>query len=209
MARTSPKATPAATTVRVRDPKVWRAIRKPFRWRLLEAVRATGGMTAQDLARRAGISSQLMLYHLQLLEKAGLLTHDTGKRARGKGGKFRAGTARIDFAARPDDRTEGRKLESILLALDEEVRESRVPTEPVEDTVRWERLNADEVRRIRAALASIRDILSVAAGRRAGDTSVPDATHVVSMGIQAVRPGTLPSPAWSSSPGRRAGRRGR
>lgn len=209
MARPSPKAAPASTTVRVRDPKVWRAIRKPFRWRLLEAVRSTGGMTAQELARRAGISSQLMLYHLQLLEKAGLLTHDAGKRSRGKGGKFRANATRIDLTARPTDRSESRRLESIMLALDEEVRESRLPTESVEDTIRWERLNPDEIRRIRAALASIRDILSVAAGRRAGDASVPDATHVILMGIQAVRPGTLPSPAWSSSPGRRSGRRGR
>ena len=76
------------TTFRIADAKVWHALRKPERMRLFEAVRSSGGCSAQQLAVRVGMSSPLTHYHLKLLAAAGLLQNAKGKRYRGKGGMF-------------------------------------------------------------------------------------------------------------------------
>jgi DNA-binding transcriptional ArsR family regulator len=204
MARKLSTGRPLKTTaLSLADSRVWRALRKPFRWRLFEVVRASGGISAQDLARRVGISSQLMLYHLQLLEGAGLLAHEAGKRYRGKGGKFRACTERIDLTLRPSNATERRRAASIVSAMDAEARAGHVSSLASATAVRWERLTAIEVRRIQAAFDSVERILEQAAARRAGDMRLPDATHAVSVSIRAATAATLPSPAWSGGRARR------
>lgn len=196
---------PKTTALSLADARVWRALRKPFRWRLFEAVRASGGISAQDLARRVGISPQLMLYHLQRLELAGLLVHDTGKRYRGKGGKFRACTDRVDLTLRPSNSREASRAESIMSALDTEARAGDPSSLAAAPAVRWERLTAAEVRQIQEALDAVEHVLSKAAMRRAGSGEILDATHVVSAAIRPAAAATLPSPAWSS----RRARRGR
>ena len=191
------------TALSLADSRVWRALRKPFRWRLFEAVRASGGISAQDLARRVGITSQLMLYHLQLLEGAGLLVHEAGKRYRGKGGKFRARVERIDLVLRPANATEGRRAESIVSALDTEARAGDPSSLAAASAVRWQRLTATEVRQIQEALDTVEHVLSKAAMRRAGGGEILDATHVVSAAIRPAAAAMLPSPAWSSRRARR------
>jgi predicted ArsR family transcriptional regulator len=210
MPRAKPEKTTDSGPRSLRDGRVWRALRKPFRWRLFEAVRACGGVSAQDLARRVGISSQLMLYHLQLLEAAGLLVHERGRRASGKGGKFRAAERGISIALPSGDRTEARRFESILEELDGETRALRRPQERFDASHRWERLTPDEARRVAAAFAQVHAILDAATARREKDASVPDATHVVAMRVQAVADATLPSPTWCAAPRsrRRTARRG-
>lgn len=206
MARKLSTGRPLETTaLSLADARVWRALRKPFRWRLFEAVRSSGGISAQDLARRVGITPQLMLYHLQLLEGAGLLAHEAGKRYRGKGGKFRSCAERIDLTLRPTNATERRRAESIVSAMDAEARAEDTSSIASATAIRWERLTAAEVRQVRAALDSVEHILETAAARRVGDMRIPDATHVVSIAIRPAAAATLPSPAWSS----RCSRRGR
>jgi DNA-binding MarR family transcriptional regulator len=193
------------TALSLADARVWRALRKPFRWRLFEAVRASGGISAQDLARRVGITPQLMLYHLQLLEGAGLVVHEVGKRYRGKGGKFRACGERIELSLRTSNARELRRATSILSELDTEAREPDPSSLADATPVRWERLTAAEVRQIQDSLDAVERILAKAASRRAGDGTLPDATHAVSIAIRPAAPSTMPSPAWSS----RRSRRGR
>jgi DNA-binding transcriptional ArsR family regulator len=193
------------TALSLADARAWRALRKPFRWRLFEAVRAIGGISAQDLARRVGITPQLMLYHLQLLEGAGLVVHEVGKRYRGKGGKFRACGERIELSLRTSNARELRRATSILSELDTEAREPDPSSLADATPVRWERLTAAEVRQIQDSLDAVERILAKAASRRAGDGTLPDATHAVSIAIRPAAPSTMPSPAWSS----RRSRRGR
>lgn len=193
------------TALSLAEARVWQALRKPFRWRLFEAVRASGGISAQDLARRVGITPQLMLYHLQRLELAGLLVHEAGKRYRGKGGKFRACTEHIELLMRSSNAKERARAESILSALDAEARAGEPSSLASATTVRWERLTASEVRQVQDALDAVDRILMKAAARRAGDSALPDATHAVTVAIRPAAAATLPSPAWSS----RRARRGR
>jgi predicted ArsR family transcriptional regulator len=197
------------TAFALSDAKVWSALRKPFRWRLFEAVRACGGISAQDLARRVGITSQLMLYHLQLLERAGLLTHDAGKRSRGKGGKFRARTDRIDLTIRGDAAIDRRRIDAIMAAFQAETRTDGAPDTGAGSAVRWERLTPIEAKRIARAHAEIEAILDEAATRRGGDTALPDATHAICSSMQRIATVTMPSPAWSCRTvrGRRSGGR--
>ena len=197
---------PEATALSLADARVWSALRKPFRWRLFEAVRASGGISAQDLARRAGITPQLMLYHLQLLERAGLVRHEAGKRFRGKGGKFRACVESLSL--RTTRGNERRRADALLAALEEEARAMSAPDPISQSTVRWERLTGSEVRRIRAALSAIDSVLAEAAIRRSGDPDVPDATHVITASLRGLDAPAIPSPAWSSGSGR-SGRSGR
>lgn len=199
---------PAATALSLADARAWSALRKPFRWRLFEAVRASGGISAQDLARRVGITPQLMLYHLQLLERAGLLRHEAGKRYRGKGGKFRACTERVALQSRGGD-AERRRVDALLAALEEDARATSAPDPDTSSAMRWERLTNADVRRIRSALAEIDSVLAEAAARRTGDAEIPDATHVIAASLRRLDAPTIPSPAWScrSGRGRRGGRR--
>lgn len=160
-------------------------------------MRACGGISAQDLARRVGITSQLMLYHLQLLEKAGLLVHDAGKRARGKGGKFRARVQRIDLSVRRDAPTDRRRINAILSAFEAETQDACAPDSEGSSAMRSERLSNQDARRIARALAEIDSILAEASARRESDVSLPEATHVITANLRrAVKP-PMPSPAWS------------
>ena len=195
-----------APTARLRDAATWRALRKPFRLRLLEAARASGGISAQALAARVGISPQLMLYHLQLLEKAGLLRHEGGKRARGKGGKFTCTSQGLAFAADPRDAGERRRLDAIVAALESEAREQRDPAQSLQHGLQWECLNPTEVREIERCMSDVATVLARAAARRAASGELPDATHVVSLGMRRVQPGTMPTCGFTC---RTTGARGR
>ena len=179
--------------VRLRDAAVWRAIRKPFRLRLLEVARARQGVTAQSLAARVGISSQLMLYHLQLLEKAGLVRHQGGRRARGQGGRFHATHGALQLMVDPKNAGEMRRLDKVLQAMEHEAREGRDPRHPGRTGTRWECLTPAEAREIERCMARVDAVMEGAARRRRSADAAPDATHVVSLSLRRARPGFLPA----------------
>ena len=175
------------------DGKVWHALRKPFRWRLFEAVRSSGGVTAQMLARRAGITPQLMLYHLRLLQAAGLLEHGDGKRARGKGGLFTATRDAIEVRAAQHDAKAMRRLRQLARAFEDDALAHERPAAP---SPRWERLRAEDVRKIESLFRQVEETLAAARARRDKDASLPDATHVVAFGVRPIGSGSLPSGGW-------------
>lgn len=177
------------------DARVWQALRKPFRWRLFEAVRASRGITAQSLARRAGITPQLMLYHLRLLQAAGLLEHGDGRRSRGHGGLFTVTRNAIEIRTGSRDAKAQRRLRKLVRAFEDDALSHPDPAAP---SPRWERLRPDETRRILALFSEVESVLAAARERRDGDASLPDATHVVALGLRAIGSGSLPSPGWRS-----------
>ena len=179
--------------MRLRDAATWRALRKPFRLRLLEAARATGGISAQALAKRVGISPQLMLYHLQLLEKAGLLRHEGGKRARGKGGKFVCTREGLALVIDPRDARERRRLDAIVRAMEDEARSQRDAAHAISHGLQWECLTPADVREIERCMGQVTEVLSRAATRRSTSGELPDATHVVSLGLRRVTAGAMPT----------------
>ena len=195
MPRARSTQTNRSTSLALTDAKVWQALRKPFRWRLFEAVRASGGISAQALAKRVGITPQLMLYHLRLLQSAGLLAHGDGRRARGQGGRFTATRASIEVRATPRDAKAMRRLRQLARAFEDEAVWQGEPCAP---SPRWERLRADEVRRIQALFAQVERVLENARARREGDASLADATHVVAFGTRSIGSGSLPTNGWRS-----------
>lgn len=133
-----------------------------------------------------------MLYHLRLLQSAGLLAHGDGRRARGKGGRFTATRDAIEIAS-PRDATAARRLRRLCRAFEDEALAGERPAAP---SPRWERLRADEVRRIESLFAQVEIVLSKARARRQGDASLPDATHLVAFGARRIGSGFLPCPGW-------------
>lgn len=181
------------------DDRVWQALRKPFRWRLFEAVRASGGITAQALAVRVGLTPQLMLYHLRLLQAASLIDHGQGRRARGQGGVFTAARGSIGLRDATRDAKSSRRLRKLVRAFEDDALAHEEPAAP---SPRWERLRADEVREIEALFGRIEAVLDSARSRREGDASLPDATHVIALGVRAIRSGSLPTTGWRRGRGR-------
>ena len=179
--------------LRLREPTAWRALRKPFRLGLLEAASGADGVTAQALAARVGITPQLMLYHLQLLEKAGLLRHEGGKRARGKGGRFRRTHARFGIAFDPQDAREMRRLDAVLEGLEADARARRRADAPGGLGVRFECLTSAEAREIGRCMARVEAVLAKAADRRRRSGGMPDATHAVSVSLRPVGAGAMPT----------------
>jgi predicted ArsR family transcriptional regulator len=134
------------TTFRIADAKVWHALRKPERMRLFEAVRSSGGCSAQQLAARVGMSSPLTHYHLKLLAAAGLLQNAKGKRYRGKGGMFTAATQTIHITVDPNDAAQARRARMLMQAWFELSQEATQVANGTHDWQRWEKLTAAETK---------------------------------------------------------------
>ncbi|MGH7470615.1 MAG: ArsR/SmtB family transcription factor [Longimicrobiales bacterium] len=94
------------------------AVASPARLEILSAL-GDGPATTQELARRLGRSRQSLYYHLDVLEKAGLVAIEEpsdGERER----RFRHGTERVTIAARRGsarDRKAGAKAIQAILRL--------------------------------------------------------------------------------------------
>ena len=197
------------TTFRIGDAKVWHALRKPERMRLFEAVRSSGGCSAQQLAARVGMSSPLTHYHLKLLAAAGLLQNAKGKRYRGKGGVFTAATQTIQIAVDPTDATQARRARLLMQAWFELSQEATQIATGTHDWQRWERLTKAECRQIDAHMQAIHAVMQRASARRTGRSDVSDATHVVTTAIQPLASTGLAAPGWRLVAGGRRGSRRR
>lgn len=196
------------TTFRIADAKVWHALRKPERMRLFEAVRSSGGCSAQQLAARVGMSSPLTHYHLKLLAAAGLLQNAKGKRYRGKGGVFTATAQTIRIAVDPSEATQARRARMLMQAWFELSQEATRAAAGIHDWHRWEKLTKAECGEIDAHMQAIHDVMERAAARRTGRTEPTDATHVVTTAIQPLASTGLAAPGWKLVAGsRRGGRR--
>jgi predicted ArsR family transcriptional regulator len=193
MARARSRNRPVDAPLPLGDARVWQALRKPFRWRLFEAVRSSGGISAQALARRVGITPQLMLYHLRLLQAAGLLAHGDGRRARGQGGLFTATRDGIEVRVPARDAKAMRRWRSLARAFEDEAIETDGPAAP---SPRWERLTPAETRRIAALFAQVQQVLDGARARRDGDATLPSCTHVLAFGARACGSGRLACAGW-------------
>ena len=196
------------TSFRIGDAKVWHALRKPERMRLFEAVRSSGGCSAQQLAARVGMSSPLTHYHLKLLAAAGLLQNAKGKRYRGKGGVFTAATQTIQITVDPNDSTQARRARMLMQAWFEASQDVARVGVGTHDWQRWEKLTAADCREIETHMQAIHEVVQRAAARRQGRTQLIDATHVVTTAIQPLSSAGLPAPGWRLvASGRRGSRR--
>lgn len=195
------------TTFRIADAKVWHALRKPERMRLFEAVRSSGGCSAQQLAVRVGMSSPLTHYHLKLLAAAGLLQNAKGKRYRGKGGMFTATTQTIHITVDPNDAAQARRARMLMQAWFELSQEATQVAAGTHDWQRWEKLTKAECKQIDAHMQAIHALMERASARRTGRTELTDATHVVTTAIQPLASTGLAAPGWKLIAGGRGGRR--
>ena len=193
-------------TFAISDPVVWRALRKPERMQLFEAVRRCGGCSAQQLARSVGMSSPLTHYHLKLLAAAGLLHNAKGKRYRDKGGLFTATTDRIDLAVDVRDTAQVRRARSLMDSWTERAASS---SHAADGPMAWQHLEAltkSERRAVQSHMRAIEAVLERAGTRRGGTLGAADATHAVTVRMQALSAPALPSPRWRLVP-RASGRR--
>lgn len=195
-------------TFRIADAKVWHALRKPERMRLFEAVRSSGGCSAQQLATRVGMSSPLTHYHLKLLAAAGLLQNAKGKRYLGKGGVFTAAAQTIQISVDPNDAAQARRARMLMRAWFDLSQEATQVAGGMHDWQRWEKLTKAECRQIDAHMLAIHALMERASARRTGRTDMTDATHVVTTAIQPLASTGLAAPGWRLvAGGRRSGRR--
>ena len=194
-------------TFRIADAKVWHALRKPERMRLFEAVRSSGGCSAQQLAVRVGMSSPLTHYHLKLLAAAGLLQNAKGKRYRGKGGMFTAATQTIQISVDPNDASQARRARMLMQAWFKLSQDTTRVAAGTHDWQRWEKLTRAECKQIDAHMQAIHAVIERASARRSGRSEPAHATHVVTTAIQPLASTGLAAPGWRLvAGGRRGGR---
>lgn len=164
--------------------------------RLFEAVRRSGGCSAQQLAVRVGMSSPLTHYHLKLLAAAGLLQNTKGKRYRGKGGMFTVTTETIDIIVDPRDATQVRRARSLMQGWFAASQSVAHAAGGVHAWHRLESLTRDECREIDAHMQAIQAVMKRAGARRSDAGGLPDATHAVTVAMQPLAAAALPAPAW-------------
>lgn len=184
------------STFHIADAAVWRAVRKPERMQLFEAVRRSGGCSAQQLASRVGMSSRLTHYHLKLLAAAGMLTAGQGKRYRDKGGVFTAAVPCIDIAVDPADAAQARRARTLLEAWSRFAQDRAHVARGLHAWQRMERLSAAELRAVSAHLRAIESLLERSAARGGSPRALPDATHALTLSIHPLHRASLPAPAW-------------
>lgn len=184
----------------IADATVWRAVRKPERMQLFEAVRRCGGCSAQQLASRVGMSSRLTHYHLKLLAAAGMLIAGRAKRYRDKGGVFTAAVPCIDIAVDPTDAAQARRARALLEAWSDFTQARGHVARGLHAWQRLERLSPAEQRAVMSHLRAIETVLARAAARRHSTRAIPDATHALTLSMQPLQRSSLPAPTWRLVP---------
>lgn len=183
---------------------VWHCVRSPFRLRLLETIRGSGGCTVLEIARALEVSPPSLYYHIGLLLKSGLIGQLTPKPATGRAGRlgpvaaiFFANVDAIKFARPKSVREQQRKAKLVAGLITEHAADlamaARINLPAIGNA--WESLDANEVKAIRQAFATVDGVLSKARARRTkAHGKVVLATHHVSFSVAATAPATLPAP---------------
>ncbi|MFM7809418.1 MAG: helix-turn-helix domain-containing protein, partial [Planctomycetota bacterium] len=183
---------------------VWHCVRSPFRLRLLETIRGSGGCTVLEIARALDVSPPSLYYHIALLLKSGLIGQLTPKPATGRAGRlgpvaaiFFANVDAIKFAPPKSAREQQRMAKIVAGLITEHAADLAMAAKVHLPSIGkgWEALEADEIKAIQKALATVDGVLSKARARREkAHGKVVLATHHVSFSVAATAPGTLPVP---------------
>lgn len=199
-----------AAVLRARVPEHWDSLRSPFRMRLFEAIRASGGCSARDLADALETSCTALYYHLDRLEAAGLIASEAApvpESERFRGGRrpaiYRACTARLVVECDSASTRDMRRLRKLGESWADErrsesgrmlAREGEEGPEEVEFT-RWETLTPDEAAAVRALMAQVEGVLAQARARRETGAGVATtANTVVSCLCARPRGAVFPNP---------------
>ncbi|MBM4114414.1 MAG: helix-turn-helix transcriptional regulator [Phycisphaerae bacterium] len=182
----------------------WHCVRSPFRLRLLETIRGSGGCTVLEIARALEVSPPSLYYHIGLLLKAGLIGQLTPKPATGRAGRlgpvaaiFFANVDAIKFAPPKSVRDRQRMAKLVAGLITEHAADLAMAAKIDLPAIGngWESLEAHEVKAIRKAFATVDEVLSKARARREkAHGKAVLATHHVSFSVAATAPATLPAP---------------
>lgn len=212
------RATNGDIVLHVRTAAHWQVLRSPYRMRIFEAVRSTGGCCIKDLADALGSSTTALYYHLELLTRAGAIASTVVEpegTAASRGGRrpalFTACGSRIVVAYDARSSRDLRRLatlnrvwleESQLELLPPETpstREERPSDTVVMASTVWEVLTEAEATEIRECLDQVETVLAGARERRADQAcALKPATHHVAFTMVATTGETLPSPQSSA-----------
>ncbi len=202
---------PAATVLRARIAQHWDVLRSPYRMRLFEAIRASGGCSARDLASALSTSCTALYYHLDRLEQAGLVATEAAPLPEGerfRGGRrpsiYRAVAENVIVECDEASARDMRRLKKLGESWADETRaESGRPhlrgatqaaTHDVEFT-RWESVTEDEAATVRNLMAQVEAVLDHARARREHIRTQPVvANAVISCLCTVPRDQVFPSP---------------
>lgn len=207
-------------TLHVRIAAHWQVLRSPYRMRIFEAVRSTGGCCIKELADALGSSTTALYYHLELLTRAGAIASTVVEpegTAASRGGRrpalFTACGSRIVVAFDARSSRDLRKLATLNRVWLEESQLELLPpattdTEPertdnevVMATTVWEVLTEEEAAEIRECLGHVETVLACARERRADQAcGLKPATHHVAFTMVTTSGETLPSPQSLARP---------
>lgn len=192
--------------ISIADPAIWRAMRSPLRFQLLEAVRSAPCSTARALASALGTTVPRLHYHLRILIDAGLLLAESGGPLATDATRYSARFERFPkgFFLEGDESSPRRAAYVRMLtaqglkhavAPPSRNRARRVdPSEaPVERRLfsRLERLGSEDLRDVLHHAEQIRRIVERARDRRDGG-GVASATHFVGVCVTPLRSPALP-----------------
>ncbi len=183
---------------------VWNCVRSPFRLRLLETIRGSGGCTVLEIARALDVSPPSLYYHIGLLLKSGLIGQMVPQPAAGRVGRlgpvaaiFFANVDAIKFAPTKSAREQQRMAKLVAGLITEHAADlamaAKIDLPAIGNA--WESLEADEVKAVQKAFATVEGVLTKARARREkAHGKVVLATHHVSFSVAATAPATLPAP---------------
>jgi hypothetical protein len=176
---------------------VWHCVRSPFRLRLLETIRGSGGCTVLEIARALDVSPPSLL-------KSGLIGQMVPQPAAGRVGRlgpvaavFFANVDAVRFAPPKSARDQQRMAKLVAGLITEHAADLAMASKMDLPAIgnAWESLEADEVKTIQKAFATVEGVLSKARARREkAHGKVVLATHHVSFSVAATAPATLPAP---------------
>jgi DNA-binding transcriptional ArsR family regulator len=183
---------------------VWKCVRSPFRLRLLETIRGSGGCTALEIARALDVSPPSLYYHIGLLLKSGLIGQMVPRPSAGRARRlgpvaatFFATVDTIKFVPPKSARDQQRMAKLVAGLITEHAADLAIAAKFDLPAIGngWESLEADEVRAIQRAFTTVDGVLSKARARREkAHGKVVLATHHVSFSVAATAPATLPAP---------------
>ncbi|MFO0784054.1 MAG: helix-turn-helix domain-containing protein [Phycisphaerales bacterium] len=180
----------------VRTHAHWQVLRSPYRLRIFEAIRSSGGCSIKELADVLGSSTTALYYHLDLLARAGLIRATASEpepAAISRGGRrpalFVALSSRIVVTFDPSDGRDRRRVAALWRAWLEESQQELLPTATASDehdpespasrvetghlpsastisTAAWEILTQAEAAEIRRHLQAVQQVLERARARR-------------------------------------------
>lgn len=198
------KASHASDAIDLSTNAVWHGIRSPFRARLFETIRASGGCTVAEIAKALDVSPPSLYYHVSLLLKAGLIgqviPQPTSQR-KGRLGPvaaiFFANISGVKFAPAKSAREHQRRAKFVAGLITEHAadlaRAAQFDLPAIGNA--WESLEPSEVKAIQKAFGAVNGVLAKARARRekARGKAVL-ATHHINFSVSPMTTAVLPSP---------------